>query len=134
MLKGYSMPSAERRVIVTGMGLVTPVGHDVASTWEALREGRGGVGPVTLFDARTFATRIAAEVKGLDLARQLGSEAARAEGHVRNLRLALAAAAQAIREAGLRDGPGIDPARFGVYVGAGEGQADFPRFVDLVRR
>ena len=128
------MQRAGRRVVVTGMGLVTPVGHDVESTWESLREGRGGVGPVTLFDARDFATRIAAEIKGFDLARDLGADAARWHGHARNTKLALATAAQAVRESGLLDDPGPDPSRFGVYLGAGDGPADFPRFVDLVRR
>src|SRR5947209_12542862 len=112
-----------RRVVVTGMGLVTPVGLDVESTWGALREGRGGVGPVTLFDAGGFATRIAAEVKGFDPARGLGGGAARWARHGRNTRLALAAAAQAVRDAGLSEDPAIDPARFGVYLGSGEGQA-----------
>jgi 3-oxoacyl-[acyl-carrier-protein] synthase II len=128
------MDRAGRRVVVTGMGLVTPVGHDVESTWESLREGRGGVGPITLFDAGTFATRIAAEIKGFDLARDLGEDAARWEGHGRGTKIALAAAAQAMRDSGLFDVPAIDATRFGVYLGSGEGQADFARFVDLVRR
>ena len=51
-----------RRVVVTGMGMVTPVGRDLESTWSSLLAGRSGVGPITLFDARTFPTRIAAEV------------------------------------------------------------------------
>jgi 3-oxoacyl-[acyl-carrier-protein] synthase II len=114
--------------------MVTPVGLDVKSSWEALREGRGGVGPVTLFDAGTFATRIAAELKGFALSRDLGGDATRWEGHGRNTRIALAVASQAIRDSGLHEGKGIDPARFGVYLGSGEGQADFPRFVDLVHR
>lgn len=128
------MNRAGRRVVVTGMGLVTPVGLDVESSWEALREGRGGVGPVTRFDAGTFATRIAAEVKGFDLSRDLDDEASRWQAHGRNTRVALAAAAQAMRDAGLFEGGSINPMRFGVYLGSGEGQADFPRFVDLVRR
>ena len=56
-----------RRVVVTGMGMVTPVGRDVESTWAALLAGRGGVGPITLFDASTFPTRIAAEVNDFRL-------------------------------------------------------------------
>ena len=128
------MEREDRRVVVTGMGMVTPVGLDVESSWEALREGRGGVGPVTLFDAQDFATRIAAELKGFDLSRELGDGAARWEGHARNTKIALAAASQAVRDSGLLDGKPIDPARFGVYLGAGEGQMDFPRFVDLVHR
>jgi 3-oxoacyl-[acyl-carrier-protein] synthase II len=116
------------------MGLVTPVGLDVKTTWEALREGRGGVGPVTRFDASMFATRIAAELKGFDLAKDLGGDASRWEGYSRNTQIALSVAAQAVRDSGLFDGREIDRTRFGVYLGAGEGQADFPRFVDLVHR
>jgi 3-oxoacyl-[acyl-carrier-protein] synthase II len=128
------MIPAERRVVVTGMGMVTPVGLDVTSTWEALSEGRSGVGSVTRFDAGTFATRIAAELKGFDLARDLGDEASRWDGHGINTRIALAVAAQAVRQSGLLDGGAIDRTRFGVYLGAGEGAADFPRFVELVHR
>ena len=51
-----------RRVVVTGIGMITPVGCDAESSWRALCEGRGGVGPITLFNAATFATRIAAEI------------------------------------------------------------------------
>src|SRR6516162_10268885 len=98
------MDRAGRRVVVTGMGMVTPVGLDMSSSWESLREGRGGVGPVTLFDAGTFATRIAAELKGFDLSRDLGGEALRWEGHGRNTKIALAVAAQAVRGSGLFEG------------------------------
>ena len=51
-----------RRVVVTGMGMVTPLGRDLETTWKALLEGKSGVGPISLFDAHTFPTRIAAEV------------------------------------------------------------------------
>ena len=128
------MDRAGRQVVVTGMGLVTPVGLDVESSWEALREGRGGVGPITRFEAGAFATRIAAELKGFTLSQDLGGDASRWEGHGRNTKIALAVAAQAVRDSGLFDGGEIDRSRFGVYLGSGEGQADFPRFVDLVRR
>ena len=56
-----------RRVVVTGMGMVTPLGRDLESTWSALQEGRSGVGKISLFDAETFPTRIAAEAKDFDL-------------------------------------------------------------------
>ena len=128
------MVREKRRVVVTGLGLVTPVGLDVKSTWEALREGRGGVGPISLFDAGSFLTRIAAEVKDFRLERDLGEDAARWENHGRNTQLALAAAAQAIDQSGLAAYAARDSARFGVYLGAGEGQQDFSRFVDLVYR
>jgi len=55
-----------RRIVITGLGTVNPLGHDVASTWDALAKGTNGVGPVTRFDASTYATRVAAEVKGFD--------------------------------------------------------------------
>ncbi len=128
------MDRPERRVVVTGMGMATPLGLDVESSWQALREGRGGVGPVTLFDAGTFGTRIAAELKGFELTRDLGADATRWESHGRNTKIALAVASQAVRDSGLFEGRGFDAARFGVYLGSGEGQADFPRFVDLVGR
>ncbi|WP_435015467.1 beta-ketoacyl-[acyl-carrier-protein] synthase family protein [Tundrisphaera sp. TA3] len=128
------MDRSRRRVVVTGMGMATPVGLDVESTWEALREGRGGVGPVTRFDASRFATRIAAELKHFDLAGDLGAEASRWTNHGRSTQIALAVAAQAIRQSGLDEGPEIDRSRFGIYLGSGEQQADFPHFVDLVRR
>src|SRR4051812_14777473 len=81
---GGAMNGAERRVVVTGMGMVTPVGLDVESSWESLREGRAGVGPITLFDAGGFATRIAAELKGFGLAKDLGADASRWQDHGRN--------------------------------------------------
>ncbi|MGW8183712.1 MAG: beta-ketoacyl synthase N-terminal-like domain-containing protein, partial [Burkholderiales bacterium] len=60
------MTNARRRVAITGLGLVTPVGLDVASTWDALLAGRSGAAPISLFDASGFPVRIAAEVKGFD--------------------------------------------------------------------
>jgi 3-oxoacyl-[acyl-carrier-protein] synthase II len=123
-----------RRVVVTGMGMVTPVGHDLESTWRALLAGKSGVGPITLFDARTFPTRIAAEVVDFRLEDYI-DEAARWTEHSRNSKFALAAASMAIKESGLFEGnPGLNRRRFGVYLGSGEGQQDFPRFVSLVHR
>ena len=60
-----------RRVVVTGVGMVTPIGKDVEQTWKALQEGRSGVGPITLFEADTFPTRIAAEIHDFDLSQYL---------------------------------------------------------------
>lgn len=122
-----------RRVVVTGMGMVTPLGHDLESTWSALREGRSGVGKITLFDASTFPTRIAAEARGFDLADYIGEEAASGwVEHSRNTKFAIAAAEMAMANSGLRETANLDRARFGVYLGSGEGQQDFPRFVKLV--
>jgi 3-oxoacyl-[acyl-carrier-protein] synthase II len=121
-----------RRVVVTGMGMITPVGGDSETSWRAMCEGRGGVGPITLFDAAGFATRIAAEVKGFRLA-DYRPDAARWRDHSRTSQFALAAATMAMGHAGL-DHVLLDRSRFGIYLGSGEGQQDFNRFVDLVHR
>ncbi|WP_165222613.1 beta-ketoacyl-[acyl-carrier-protein] synthase family protein [Aquisphaera insulae] len=125
-----------RRVVVTGMGMVTPVGRDMESTWSALLEGKSGVGPISLFDAHTFATRIAAEAKDFSLA-GYRPDGDRWASHSRNTQFAIAAAQMAIDDSGLLAGTGarpLDHERFGVYLGAGEGQQDFPRFVRLVHK
>jgi len=124
-----------RRVVVTGMGMVTPLGPDLESTWSGLLAGRSGVGPISLFDARTFPTRIAAEVPNFQLEDYLHDRAGRWVEHSRNSKFALAAGAMAVKDACLLDRPAqIKPARFGVYLGSGEGQHDFPRFVSLIAR
>ncbi len=120
-----------RRVVVTGMGMVTPVGRDLESSWSALIEGKSGVGEISLFDARTFPTRIAAEVKNFQLSDYMDATD-RWQEHCRNTIFALAAARMAIDHSGLEDDKNLDRARFGIYLGSGEGQQDFPRFVDLV--
>lgn len=121
-----------RRVVVTGMGMVTPVGRDLETTWAALLAGKSGVGPISLFDAGTFPTRIAAEAKDFSL-NGYRADAARWSDHSRNTKFALAAAQMAMDDSGLLAGDrDLDRSRFGVYLGAGEGQQDFPRFVKLV--
>lgn len=123
-----------RRVVVTGMGMVTPVGADLESSWKALLAGQSGVGRISLFDARTFPTQIAAEVKNFQLNSYLDRGAERYAEFSRNTQFALAAAKMAFEDAGYSASDRPDPATFGVYLGAGEGQQDFPRFVDLVNR
>ena len=121
-----------RRVVVTGMGMVTPMGPDLESTWSALLAGKSGVGTISLFDARTFPTRIAAEVKDFRLGDYL-DDASRWAEHSRNTQFALAAAKMAMKDSGLEETkPDLNRNRFGVYLGSGEGQQDFPRFVKLV--
>jgi 3-oxoacyl-[acyl-carrier-protein] synthase II len=122
-----------RRVVVTGMGMVTPVGRDLESTWASLREGRSGVGRISLFDAETFPTKIAAEAREFDLAEYV-DDADRWAEYCRNTKFAIAAARMAYDHSGLADAADLDRSRFGVYLGSGEGQQDFPRFVDLVNR
>jgi 3-oxoacyl-[acyl-carrier-protein] synthase II len=122
-----------RRIVVTGMGMVTPVGRDLETTWASLLEGRSGVGPISLFDASTFPTRIAAEARDFDLADYI-EDAERWREYCRNTQFAIAAARMAIDHSGLETYEKLDRTRFGVYLGSGEGQQDFPRFVDLVHK
>jgi len=114
--------------------MVTPLGRDMESTWSALLAGKSGVGPITLFDARTFPTRIAAEVNDFRLEDYVENTARWIE-HSRNSKFALAAASMAMHDSGLLDcTPELNRRRFGVYLGSGEGQQDFPRFVSLINR
>src|SRR5947209_15299281 len=115
----------QRRVVVTGMGMVTPVGRDLESSWSSLQEGRSGVGMISLFDASSFPTKIAAEAKSFDLAEYV-QDAPRWREHCRNTLFAIAAARMAIDHSGLETKSDLDRSRFGVYLGSGEGQQDFP--------
>ncbi len=107
-----------RRVVVTGLGAVTPVGNDVATTWRALQAGVSGASGITKFDPTTFPVRFAAEVKGFD---PLGSmerkEAKRADPYTQ---YAVAASVEAMADAGLTAGT-YDIDRLGVIVGSGIG-------------
>jgi 3-oxoacyl-[acyl-carrier-protein] synthase II len=110
---------SKRRVVVTGMGVVTPVGNDVATTWRALLDGRSGAAGITKFDASKFPVRFAAEVKGFDPAAYMDrKEAKRADMYTQ---YAIAGAVQAMQDAGFSDGVGYDPDRTGVIIGSGIG-------------
>ncbi len=110
-----------RRVVVTGLGVVSPIGNDIPSTWEALLAGRSGGATITLFEpTEDFPTRIAAEVKGFDAGLYLDPKEARR--YDRYSQFALAASEQAVRDAGLSDGVReVAPERFGVVFGSGIG-------------
>jgi 3-oxoacyl-[acyl-carrier-protein] synthase II len=109
----------KRRVVVTGMGAITPVGNDVAATWRAITAGVSGGGPITKFDASTFPTRFACEVKGFDpLLFMERKEAKRADPFAQ---YAIAASVQAMTDAGLDDASRYDPDRLGVIIGSGIG-------------
>ena len=110
-----------RRVVITGLGTLNPLGNDVAATWAAVRAGRSGIGPITLFDATDYQTRIAGEVKGFDPVARFGRKDARRMA--RQTQLALGAADEALADAGLKDAP-IDRQRTGVIVGSGMGALD----------
>ncbi|MEX0728720.1 MAG: beta-ketoacyl-ACP synthase II [Planctomycetaceae bacterium] len=121
-----------RRVVVTGMGCITPVGRSVQSMWESLKESRSGIGRITHFDASNYPTKIAGEVKGFELSDYI-SEPERFNKSGRNIRFAIAAAVQAVKNSGILESQ-LDPAQFGVYLGAGEGQQDFPVFMGLIAK
>jgi 3-oxoacyl-[acyl-carrier-protein] synthase II len=122
----------ERRVVITGMGWVTPLGSGVDSVWSKLLAGGSGVGPVTRYDAGSFKTNFAAEVKDFRLEHFLDVRAAEFAETGLSTKFALAAAAQAWKQSGIesavRSGR-LSSRRFGVYLGAGEGSLDFDNYV-----
>jgi 3-oxoacyl-[acyl-carrier-protein] synthase II len=109
---------SRRRVVVTGLGLVCPVGNDVATGWDNLIAGRSGIGPITKFDASAFTSRIAGEVRGFNIEDWLPAKEAR---HFDTfIHFGIAAASQAVLDAGLA-ADSVDPERVGVIVGSGIG-------------
>lgn len=110
--------SSGRRVAVTGMGFVTPIGNDLETVWSSLVEGLSGVGPITRFDASEYPSRIAAEVRQFEPAEHMDRKTARHLG--RYCQFALVAAKQAIDHAGL-DPRDHDPDAVGVIVSSGVG-------------
>lgn len=107
----------DRRVVVTGLGAITPLGNDVETLWNNLIAGKNGIGPITLFDPTDFAVKIAAEVKDFDPKQYMEkSEVRRSD---RNVQMGLAAAIQAVEDSGIEGH--FDPERTGVYFGSGIG-------------
>jgi len=107
------------RVVVTGLGAVTPVGNNVTDTWDAVVKGKSGVAPITHFDTTDYTTKIAAEVKGFAPQPYLSRKEARRLDPV--IHFAVSAAGQAIADAQLESSPSIDPNRVGIIIGGGIG-------------
>jgi 3-oxoacyl-[acyl-carrier-protein] synthase II len=107
-----------RRVVVTGVGLVSPVGIGTEDTWQAVRSGKSGVGPITAFDAHEFACRIAGEVKGFDPFQYVEKKEVKKMG--RFIQFAIAASDFAIACSGLKV-DAENEERVGVYIGSGIG-------------
>ncbi|MFN0010022.1 MAG: beta-ketoacyl-[acyl-carrier-protein] synthase family protein [Phycisphaerales bacterium] len=124
---------SRQRIVITGMGWVNPLAHDVPGTWAGLLSGRSGMGRISRFDASTFKTDFAAEVKGYTLPPRLANDPRHADAGF-NARFALGAASQAFEQAGLAkhlaDGASfkVQPRRFGLYLGSGEGTLDFDNY------
>ncbi|MBI4872789.1 MAG: beta-ketoacyl-[acyl-carrier-protein] synthase family protein [Candidatus Riflebacteria bacterium] len=112
--------STERRAVITGIGLVTPLGLGTEQNWSGLLEGRSGVGPIRAFDAGRFATRIAGEVPEYDATSYLRPGERLPESVQKHTRFAVTAARMAWDDSGLSPAP-PNPERFGVYLGAGKG-------------
>ena len=115
---------SSRRIVVTGLGLISPVGNSVAAGWEAIRNGRSGIGPITAFDVSELSTRIAGEIRDFEVTDYISGKEARR--YDRFLHYGLAAAQQAMTEAGLAgSGHGadhhVDAERVGFALGAGIG-------------
>jgi 3-oxoacyl-[acyl-carrier-protein] synthase II len=108
----------KRRVVVTGLGAITPIGGDVATTWRAALDGVSGAGPITRFDPSKFATKFACEVKGFDPLQYMERKEAKRLDPFSHY--AMATSIQAMRDAGLEQG-GYDAERFGVIMGSGIG-------------
>ncbi|HYV63240.1 MAG TPA: beta-ketoacyl-ACP synthase II [Bryobacteraceae bacterium] len=109
----------QRRVVVTGVGMLASVGIGTEPVWQAIRGGQSGIGPITAFDASEFSCRIAGEVKGFDPANYIEKKEIKKMG--RFIQLAIAASDFALQSSGFKVPPGDDAERTGVYIGSGIG-------------
>lgn len=123
-------------MVITGMGIVCPLGHDVESAWAAMMAGKSGVAKTTIFDASTFPTTFSAEVKGYDFRKFTKRPELHKDGN-RGTGFVIGATAQACCQAGIdieTDTPSdeIDRLRMGIYLGAGEGSANSDAFFSSI--
>ncbi|HVI58437.1 MAG TPA: beta-ketoacyl-ACP synthase II [Luteimonas sp.] len=108
---------SKRRVVITGLGILSPLGNDLASSWDGIVNGRSGIGPITHFDASAFATRISGEVKGFDPSQWIAPKDIKKMDPF--VHYGVAASMMAIQDAGLDIA--ADPENIGVAIGAGIG-------------
>lgn len=126
----------KERVVITGMGIVCPLGNDIESVWQAILAGKSGVAKTTIFDASTFPTTFTAEVKDYDFTKFTKKPQLHKDGN-RGSRFVVGAAAQACGQARIdietdRPADGIDRKRMGIYLGAGEGAANHEAFFSAI--
>ncbi len=124
--------NSKERVVVTGMGIVCPLGHDVETFWQALLAGKSDMGRITLFDASTYPTTFDAEVKGYGFAKYIKNLDLHKHSS-RSTQFVIGAAAQACEQTHIdvetaEPSDGIDRRRLGIYLGAGEGSIDSDMF------
>ncbi|MBX9917412.1 MAG: beta-ketoacyl-ACP synthase II [Nitrosomonas sp.] len=110
---------SKRRVVVTGLGIVSPVGSTVSSAWEGIISGKSGITRITRFDASSFASQIAGEVKDFDIHQYLSVKEARRMDVF--IHYGMAAAIQAVKDAGIDDISHLDAEKIGVNIGSGIG-------------
>ena len=108
-----------RRVVVTGLGIVSPVGSDIPTAWDNVVAGRSGIGPITHFDCSAFSTRFAGQVQGFDVNAWISPKDSRRMDPF--IHYGIAAGTQAMRDAGFEQVPEALKSRFGVMVAAGIG-------------
>ena len=125
------MNTNRRRVVITGIGAITPLGNTVAELYQNQLEAKSGVGPITNFDASKFPTQFAGQVKDYDLAKYVKTPERWKDSGL-NSRFAAGAAQQALADAGLIDNTKVDRTRIGVYLGSGEGIQDFHNLITLI--
>lgn len=110
---------SKRRVVITGLGIISPVGNNISEAWASITAGKSGITKITRFDASNFASRIAGEVKEFDVSYYLPAKDARRMDVF--IHYGMAAAIQAIRDAGIEDVAKFDAERIGVNIGSGIG-------------
>ncbi|MBY0144951.1 beta-ketoacyl-ACP synthase II [Neobacillus niacini] len=108
-----------KRVVITGVGAVTPLGNDAHTSWEQIKNGVSGIGPATLFDVDKVDVKIAAEVKGFLPEEFMDKKESRRMG--RYSQFAIAASQMAVKDAGIQIGEDVQPERVGVWIGSGIG-------------
>ena len=110
---------SKRRVVVTGMGIISPVGNTISGAWENIVAGKSGISRITRFDASAFTSQIAGEVDDFDISEYLPSKEARRMDIF--IHYGMAAATQSIKDAGIEDISGLEAERIGVNIGSGIG-------------
>lgn len=124
------MTTKKKRVVITGLGAVTPLGLNVKDTWSGLVAGSSGISEIKSFDSKGFPTRIAGEVKNFDFEKWKEQDGALKHA-TKSTFYAVQAADEAFRDSRLRS-YALDPERFGIYFGAGDSGIDFEPFVETV--